>query len=127
MFPTTFQTETLVTGQDAATVTGLLSLAFQLPSLPSQSDFKLHDTDSTLACLFSSSPSPVKHSSNSVQWKYTLYNPKCSRSFQTINSSLDLLSRAVEYCSIGVLRILQNQMVLNLDFLPTQEYQGGFA
>lgn len=33
MFPTMFQTETLVTGQDAATVTGLLSSVFQSPSL----------------------------------------------------------------------------------------------
>ena len=33
MFPTTLQTETLVTQQDAATVTGLLSSAFQSPLL----------------------------------------------------------------------------------------------
>lgn len=38
-----------------------------------------------------------KHSSNTVQWKDTVYNPKCSRSFCIISSPWDLLSRTVEH------------------------------
>lgn len=112
-----------------------LLLAFQPPFLcPCLTSSSM--TGSTLACPSPSTPSPTKHSSISAQWKYTVYYPKCSRSFWIINSPSDLLCRAVQYCltlrlafpcSIRVLRVLQNQMVLNLDFPPTGAYRRGFA
>lgn len=128
MYSITPQTKTLVTSccQNAATVTGLrrwlFSHCFSVSVWPQSPWHRFYP------CLsFPSTPSPIKHSSSSAQWKYTVYNPKCSRSFWIINSPSDLLCRAVEYClilhlafpcSIRILRILQNQMVLKLR-LPT--------
>lgn len=73
------------------------ALGFSATIAPSQCDLKLHDPGSALLHLSSSSPSPATHSSNTVQWKDTVYNPKCSRSFCIINSPWDLLSRTVEH------------------------------
>lgn len=95
----------------------------------SQSDLKLHVTGSTCACPSPSTPSPIKQLQHCSVQVY-VYNPKCHDPSES-STLLWISCRAVEYCltlslafacSIRVLRILQNQMLLNLAFLPTGRF-----
>lgn len=127
-FPTMLQKETLAKARHTQ---WLLSSAFHSPSF-------CHSVSSSfmtqvLSLLFSP---PAHHlQTNTAHSRRILFTTQHAQgSCRTINSPLDLRSRAAGHCltllytfpsSIRVLTILQNQMVLYS--LPTGEYQGAFA
>lgn len=95
-----------------------------------QSDLQLHGTGSTLACPSPSAPSTT-NTAPTVFTAGTLFTIQNAQDHTEWSTLLQILCWEVQYCltlhlafpcSIRVLRILQNQIVLNLDFLPTGRF-----